>query len=336
MTHLDDAEAQVRGLQGKRVLVVGDLLLDEYLEGRTTRLSREAPVPVVDLVRRTTLPGGAANPARNIVALGGQAVVAGLVGEDEAGERLIADLHEGQVDTAGVVITGDRSTTTKTRVMAYRDTLRFPQHLARIDRIERKPIRGDTLQKLLDRLEILLAQAEAVLVSDYQVGVATPAVVELLRGAAHGKTLLTVDAQGNLPLYSGFDLIKCNRAEAESASGETLSVDGDYERVLKRLLPELSAAGIVITRGPEGLTLMERGGAIEHLPATNRSEVFDVIGAGDTVIAVLTLGLAAGLSLREAAHMANVAAGLVVRRVGNAVVTPQELAAAMEKDSAWA
>ncbi len=321
----------VARLAGIRVLVLGDLFLDEYLEGRAERLSREAPVPVVELLRRTTLPGGAANPARNIVALGGQAIAAGLVGDDEAGRLLVAQLRESGVDTAGVVADEGRSTTTKTRVVAYRDALRFPQHLARIDRMDRRPPAQEPLARLVDRLEVLAPQAQAILVSDYRSGTLTADLVAALTGIARGAGLLTTaDAQGNLAQYAGFGLVKCNRAEAEAEVGSRLSSDADYERALARLIPELDVAAFAITRGPEGMSVQARGEPIAHLLAANRSEVFDVTGAGDTVIAVLTMGLAAGLSLRMSAHLANVAAGVVVRRLGNQVVTPQELVAALE------
>jgi rfaE bifunctional protein kinase chain/domain len=159
----------------------------------------------------------------------------------------------------------------------------------------------------------------------------TPAIIAavIAAGRAAG-ALLAADAQGNLAQYAGFDLVKCNRAEAEAELGVLLDVDADYERGLARLLPRLGARMCVITRGPEGLSAQEQGQPAMHLAAANRSEVFDVTGAGDTVVAVLALAVAAGLSLRIAAHLANAAAGLVVRRVGNAVVTPAELAAAIE------
>jgi rfaE bifunctional protein kinase chain/domain len=313
------------------VLVVGDLFLDEYLEGRAERLSREAPVPVVELTRRVTIPGGAANPARNVVALGSRAIAAGLVGADEAGRALLAQLQADGVDIAGVVVDPGRVTTTKTRVVAFRDALRFPQHLARVDRVDRTPLAGEPLRRLVDRLEALAPQAAALLVSDYRSGAVTPAIIAavIAAGRAAG-ALLAADAQGNLAQYAGFDLVKCNRAEAEAELGVLLDVDADYERGLARLLPRLGARMCVITRGPEGLSAQEQGQPAMHLAAANRSEVFDVTGAGDTVVAVLALAVAAGLSLRIAAHLANAAAGLVVRRVGNAVVTPAELAAAIE------
>jgi rfaE bifunctional protein kinase chain/domain len=321
-------------LAGARVLVLGDLFLDEYLEGRTERLSREAPVPVVELVRRTTLPGGAANPARNVVALGGQAVLAGIVGDDDAGHTLIEQLQSSGVDTSGIVIDPARATAVKTRVVAFRDALRFPQHLARIDRLDCNVLSDGTLSRLQDRLEVLVSHASALLVSDYRCGALLPAVVDTAVGTARSASVLTtVDSQGNLGQYTGFGLIKCNRAEVEGELGRPLEGDADFERALARLLPRLNAGALVITRGPEGMSLQAQGEPPAHLSATNRSEVFDVTGAGDTVIAVLTMGLGAGISLRSAAHLANAAAGVAVRRLGNVAVTADELLAELNRGS---
>jgi rfaE bifunctional protein kinase chain/domain len=328
----NDPSALVASLAGRRVLVLGDLFMDEYLEGRTERLSREAPVPVVELTRRTTIPGGAANPAHQVVALGGQAVLAGLVGDDEAGHTLVGQLQESGVDTSGVVIDCARSTTLKTRLVAFRDALRFPQHLARVDRLDRTPLEGETLARLLDRLVVLIPTVDVLVVSDYRGGVLLPEVVEAITAEARSAGVWTaVDSQGNLAKYAGFGLIKCNRAEAESELGLPLAGDADYERALARLLPRLHAGMLVITRGPEGMSLQAQGGHAEHLPAANRSEVYDVTGAGDTVIAVLAMALAAHLSLHTAAHLANAAAGVVVRRLGNVAVTPQELVAELTR-----
>ena len=246
--HANDPSALVARLAGQRVLVLGDLFLDEYLEGRTERLSREAPVPVVELTRRITIPGGAANPARQAVALGGQTVLAGLVGDDEAGHTLVTQLRESGVDTSGVVIDRTRSTTLKTRVVAFRDALRFPQHLARLDRIDRSPVQGETIARLLDRLAVLAPEVDVLVVSDYRGGVLLPDVVGAVTAEARSAGVLTaVDSQGNLAKYAGFGLIKCNRAEAEFELDFPLAGDADYERALARLLPRLHAGMLAIT-----------------------------------------------------------------------------------------
>ncbi len=314
-------------------MVVGDVFLDEYVIGRATRLSREAPIPVLEFERRFYLPGGAANPSSNVVALGGVAWQVGVVGDDEPGQQLLQKLREAGIDAAGVVSDPSRPTTTKTRIVAQ-GSLRFPQQLARIDHLDRRPVGEDVERALITHLETLVPQADAVLVSDYRTGVVSEAVVAaVLEVARRHNRLTTVDSQGNLHKFHAFDLVKCNHAEAQATTGRTLSTEEDFRRAGEALLKELGAQAIVITRGPEGMSLVGTGSLCQeytHLPAANRSEVFDVTGAGDTVIAVLTLALAAGADLLAAAHLANYAAGLVVRKLGNATATPEELVWAIE------
>ena len=322
----------VERLAGKRVVVIGDLCLDEYVMGVATRLSREAPVPVVELRQRLSMPGGAANPASNIVALGSRAVVIGVIGADAAGDALTGHLRSRGIETAGIVTDSQRPTTTKTRVVAQ-GSLRFPQHLARVDHVDRRPLAPELTQRLTAAIERLLACADAVLISDYRTGVITPELIASVQAAAaqHG-VLTTVDSQGDLGQFRGFDLVRCNAAEAQAQVGFTLADDHDFERALARLQKELSAQRLVVTRGGDGVSLLAWGDAPRHLPAWNREEVFDVTGAGDTVIAVLTLALAGGCDLRTAGRLAMTAAGLVVRRLGNAVVSPAELAEALANE----
>ena len=317
-------------LAGQRILVVGDVFLDEYITGRATRLSREAPIPVLEFAGKHYVPGGAANPSNNIVALGGMAYQVGVIGDDEAGQTLLAKLREMGIDTRAVVTDPSRPTTTKTRIVAQ-GSLRFPQQLARIDRLDRSPVAGEVEQAIVAHLKALIPQVDAVLVSDYRTGVASEAVVAAVLQSArrHGK-LATVDSQGNLHKFSGFDLVKCNQREAEAVLGRPLSTEDDFREAQEQLLAELEIQAILITRGPEGMSLLGRDQPYAHIPAANVSEVFDVTGAGDTVIAVTTLALAAGLDLLSAAHLANYAAGLVVRKLGNATATPEELAWAIE------
>ncbi len=320
-------------LRKRRIVVVGDVFLDEYVVGRATRLSREAPIPVLEFERRFYLPGGAANPSSNVVALGGVARQVGVVGDDEAGQQLLQKLREASIDATGVVTDPSRPTTTKTRIVAQ-GVLRFPQQLARIDHLDRQPVGEDVERALIAHLETLVPQADAVLVSDYRTGVVSEAVVAaVLNVARRYEGLATVDSQGNLHKFHAFDLVKCNHAEAQAVTGRTLSSEDDFQRTEETFLEQLGVQAVVITRGPEGMSLMGTGSLFQeytHLPAANRSEVFDVTGAGDTVIAVLTLALAAGVDLLSAARLANYAAGLVVRKLGNATATPEELAWAIE------
>ncbi len=312
---------------GRRVLVVGDMFLDRYLQGRATRLSREAPVPVLEQTASFAVAGGACNPARNVVALGGRAVMLGVVGDDPAAQELLQLMTAVGVDTSAVVVDATRPTITKTRLVAE-STLRVPQHLARIDNLDRRPLDRHVEQALLERLEQAAAGCDAILVSHYAAGVATAAVADRVRQLArqHGAAA-TVDAQADLGRFAGFDLIKCNRAEAEGELGQTLSSDADFERALVRLMPRLGVDSLVITRGADGISALQRGLSVIQSPALRTSEVYDVVGAGDTVIAVLTLALAARLPLSTGVYLANSAAGLVVRKLGNVVVTGPELVA---------
>ena len=315
-------------LAKRRILVVGDLLLDEYLIGRVRRLSREAPVPVLEQTRRRYLPGGAANPAANIRSLGSQAVVVGLLGRDETAELLRAALAALGIDMAGIVVDAERPTTRKTRIVAEGSYV-FAHHLARVDHVSREPVQGDRERHLCDRIASLMPGCDAVLVSDYRSGAVTPAVVRTIRDAARRHDALSVvDSQGDLGQFRGFDLVRCNRQEAERYLGEPLHSDADFDQALGRLLAELEVGGMVISRGSEGLSLLDRGLEPQHLASTNRSQVFDVTGAGDTLTAVIALALAAGLDLRTAAQLGNLAAGIAVQRLGNVAVTAKELAAA--------
>lgn len=327
----EDAGQMVARLAGQRVLVVGDMFLDEYLVGRAVRLSREAPVPVLERTHSFALLGGACNPAHNVAALGSQAVMAGVVGEDTAGRRLVDALRHAGIDPAGVVVDAARPTTTKTRLLAE-SALRTPQHLARIDSIERRPLDAAVEAALLERLETLAPGCSAILVSHYRSGVLTPTVVEQVRRLARQHGLLTAaDAQADLARFAGFDLVKCNRAEAEAELAQSLASPDDFAGALTRLLSRLDAAHLVITRGADGLSALQRGQAVIHSPAVPVGQVYDVVGAGDTAIAVLALALAAQMPLATAAHLANAAAALVVRRLGNAVVQPAELVEALRQ-----
>ena len=331
-----DARSLIDRLAGHRILMVGDLMLDEYMVGRAVRLSREAPVPVLEQTHGFAVLGGACNPARNAVVLGSQVVLAGVVGDDEAGRRLRDSLGEAGIDVAGVLVDPSRPTTTKTRLVAE-SARRVPQQLARIDRLERRPLDGDVERVFLERLESLAAGCDAILVSHYRGGVVTPAVADRVRqlGRQHG-ALTAVDAQADLARFGGFHLIKCNRAEAEAELGTPLRASADFERALVRLIAQLGVANLVITRGADGMSVLQRGNPVAHSPAGRVSAIYDVVGAGDTVVAVLALALAGGLSLTTAAHLANAAASLVVRQLGNAVVTPAQLLDVLAKGPASA
>jgi len=327
---LPDLHSHVARLQGLRVLVVGDLTLDEYLFGRPTRLSREAPIPVLELEQRTCILGGAANPARNIVALGSTAIPIGVVGADPQGQQLCDLFAAAQISTAQIIVAPDRPTTVKTRILAH-EVPRLPQQVARLDQLARRPLTPTLLAQIEVALAAQIPHVDAVLCSDYQLGMLVDPVIARIRQLCeqHG-VLLTVDAQGNALAYRGVGLFRCNDREAAATLQRSLQHEADFRAALPDLLDLLEARLVIVTRGPEGLSMQGRDVPYTYMPASQLSEVYDTTGAGDTFIAVVTLGLAGGLAADAAAQLANLAAGRVVRKLGNIVVTPEELTQAMQ------
>ncbi len=253
----------------------------------------------------------------------------GVVGRDGAGDQLRVELQAAGVDVSALVEAADRTTAVKTRILATHAAA-HPQQMARIDDLPRGPLSAEVERALTTGIERLMPHCEAVLVSNYRGGVVTPDVLRaVVKAAAEHGVPTCVDTQGDLPAFRHFTLVKSNQPDAETALGETLRTEGDFQRVGARLLRDLDAQQVVITRGAEGMSVIGANGQHAHLPPTNRTEVWDVTGAGDTVIAVLALGLAASADPIEAARLANAAAGLVVRRIGVATVTPAELLAAL-------
>ena len=301
-------------MAGRRVLVFGDVALDEYLFGQADRLSREAPVPVLRYDRRRTVPGAAANAARNLAALGAAVTQVALVGRDEAAGEL-----EGLLRAAGIrsalVTDADRPTTVKTRIVA--EGLGAPQQVARLDRLSREPASAAVEAALAEALTTESEGAQALLLSDYRGGAITPALAAACRDLAEKRgQLLTVDAQGSLERFSGYGLVRIGGQDAARSLGRELESEAQVQAVLRELLDRLAAGALVLGRGGQGTSAIDAAGRYGHLPPANVSEVFDVTGAGDTVIAVLTLALAAGATLWEAVALANAAAGAVVRRLG--------------------
>lgn len=312
-------------LARQRVLVVGDVVLDEYIFGHATRLSREAPIPVLEFTRRSYIPGGAANPANNIAALEATALLGAVVGDDAEGRQLCDLLAAAGVDPGCMLTDPSRPTTVKTRIISE-SSLRFSQQLARIDRIDRQPISAASAAALIERIAARIPQVDAVLCSDYLSGLFTPVLAgQLTQLCAEHDVLLTVDAQGELAKYARAGLLRCNNDEAAAYLGRAIVSEDDYRQALADLLRQLEPELMIVTRGRDGLSIQGRSQPYQHIPA-HRVEAADTTGAGDTFIAVMTLALAARLDPVTAAQLANYAAGLVVRRLGNAVVTPAELA----------
>ena len=317
------------------MLVIGDVILDEYLIGRATRLSREAPIPVLEFETRQLIPGGAANPAANIVALGSSAVQIGVIGSDAEATALRQVLQVRGIDTSALVTIGGRPTTVKTRVLAQMG-LRFPQQVARLDRIDREPLSAGTERQVRELIQQNIADANAVLISDYHNGLVTPALVNTVRKLAADSPkppLLSADAQGQLDKYRSFGLVKCNADEARAFLRRDLSSNDDFAAAAIELCSMLKlTCCMVITRGALGATLATSDGEAIHCPAPTTTDVYDTVGAGDTAVAVLTLALSAGAQPDEATMLANYASGLVVRRVGNYAPTANELREAVTAD----
>jgi D-glycero-beta-D-manno-heptose-7-phosphate kinase len=325
----DDLDLIIDRFSGVRVLVVGDLILDEYTIGKPTRISREAPIAVLEWVRDYNVPGGGTSPACTVASLGGKAFLAGVVGDDGEAAELKEALGQHGVDIGAVITDRARPTIAKKRIVAQ-VTPSMLQQVARIDHIDRRAVDGEVADGLLDAVEKLIPTIDAVLLSNYKSGTLTDALVSRVRERAleHGK-VLSVDSQGDLPLFNGFGLVKCNQSEAEGALRRALSTDEEFETGMRELIGELGVGAVIVTRSSDGMSVMTRDGEYCHIPVTNTSEVFDVTGAGDTVIAVVTMAVAAGADIFAAARLANYAAGIVVRKWGNAVPQLPELRAAI-------
>ena len=315
----------VARLADKTVLVIGDVMLDEYITGNPTRMSREAPVPVLELESKRYIAGGSANPSANIVSLGSRAIQVGVIGEDKAGERLTSILENQGIDASGLIRCADRPTTVKTRVLAKMG-LRFPQQVTRIDTLSRRPIDSDKESQILRFVERRIGELDAILLSHYHGGLLTPALVGKVRELCRqSDVLLTADVQGKFEIFGGLDVIKCNADDAQRYLNRELDSDDDFNwaaRQLQELLGIEKAA--IITRGSRGATLAVDGNT-RHCPAPKVSDVFDTVGAGDTAIAVTTLAMADGIPAVDALMLANFASGIVVRHLGNYTPTPAEL-----------
>ncbi|MEO8484222.1 MAG: D-glycero-beta-D-manno-heptose-7-phosphate kinase [Acidobacteriota bacterium] len=317
----------VARLAGRRITVIGDVMLDHFVVGRVDRISPEAPVPVVRFEREEYRLGGAANVAHNVTALGGLVTLVGLVGDDAAGQELRRRLGELGLNADHLVADAGRPTTRKMRVVTSRN-----QQVARIDHENDDDVTGDACAVLLTHLRRAIAASDAVVLSDYRKGVITPEVIAAATEAATSRGIpVLVDPKVAVAgRYRGTSLITPNHHEAELMTQTVIRTSEDAASAA-RLLHERTGASVLITRGEHGMWVFDASSPSAvgtSLPAVAR-EVSDVTGAGDTVIAVLALALAAGASLVEAAQLANVAAGLVVARFGPATVHPADLSAAL-------
>lgn len=307
-----------------RVLVIGDFMLDQYIWGQVQRISPEAPVPVVRVTQESFRPGGAGNVVGNVRALGGGAAACGLVGKDAAGRRLLRELVVIDAGVEGIISTPSVITTCKTRIIAH------SQQVVRLDREEGRGRDRRVRARLYDFVARNVSHFHVVVVSDYGKGVIDPELLALLAELRQRQTFLYLidPKKENFAYYQRASLIKPNKEETSLASGVEIDGKNGLAEAGQKLLTLWETEAVLISRGEEGMTLFKRSGGMHHFP-TVAKEVFDVTGAGDTVLAVCALALGAGATFEEAAVLANQAAGIVVGKVGTATVSPGELLGAL-------
>ncbi|NQT90815.1 MAG: D-glycero-beta-D-manno-heptose-7-phosphate kinase [Candidatus Omnitrophica bacterium] len=305
-----------------RILVLGDIMLDKFIWGTVSRISPEAPVPVVWSRSESFMPGGASNVANSIRVLGAEVYMAGTVGDDEAGRILAAELAKNGIDNEGIVIDSSRPTTDKMRIIAHH------QQVVRVDKESSGPVGKGVLNKIISFAKKKIPEVDAVILEDYGKGLMVPRLIkELVKfSKAHKKIIMIDPKEEHVDLYRGITAITPNRNEAEEAAGIKIRDVASLKKVGKRLLQKWSSEAVLITLGEDGMALFQKKGGFMHIP-TVAQQVYDVSGAGDTVIGVFALAKASGAGLIEAAHISNVAAGVVVGKLGIASCTQKELKA---------
>lgn len=325
-TRRKEIEEAIKRLDRPRVLVVGDLAIDEMVYGNSQRISREAPVLILEHYKTNIILGGGSNAAHNIAAInGGKAGVIGVCGTDYYAPILKEAFSKAKIDTRYVVEDESRATTVKTRISGS-CAQSVTQQIVRIDRQTVIPLSAATEAKVIANLEKAIPEYDAVILSDYHLGFLTDKVVEAAIRTAkrHGK-VVTVDAQKDLDKYKGVSAMTPNQPDTEKFVGYYLKDDELLQKAGRELLSKTDAENIVITRGGDGMIVFEKGGKVSKIPAFNKTDVFDVTGAGDTVIAVFTLALAAGAAPEVAAMVGNIAASIVIRHFGCATTTVPDM-----------
>lgn len=323
-SHLFDI---LRNFSKARILVLGDFILDQFVWGKVERISPEAPVPVVSVSRESYMPGGSLNASNNVHSLGGTVYPCGIVGRDLTGRVLVRTMRREGIDTDGVIYDSTRPTSIKTRIIAH------SQQVVRFDREKSSEISKKDCDKLIHYVEDRINAVNVIVIEDYGKGVVQPYLLKnVLKIAKKFKTPVLVDPkEKHFSYYAGVTAITPNRVEAfngvESLGGRAATI----EDAGKFLLRKLKCEAVLITLGEDGMALFEKGGAITRIPTTAR-EVFDVSGAGDTVVAVLALALASKATMKEAALISNLAAGIVVGKLGTATVSVEELRKSLEKN----
>ncbi|MBN1473824.1 MAG: D-glycero-beta-D-manno-heptose-7-phosphate kinase [Syntrophaceae bacterium] len=308
------------------VLVIGDIMLDHFIWGKVSRISPEAPVPVVDVQKDSVMLGGCANVLNGIDTMGGRVYVAGVIGADNIGKSILSELCAKKINTRGIIVDKKRPTTLKTRIVAH------GQQVVRFDKESKKTISPAEAKKILQYVQSIRGKIGTIVVSDYSKGVVSKKLIEGIKDIVKNSgILICVDPKYNdFSAYEGAHVITPNHHEAQKAAGMEIANGNDLERLSENILKKHDFQAMLVTRGEEGMSLFEHGRKIVHtyFPAQAK-EVYDVTGAGDTVIGVLALCLAAKANLKEATWLANVAAGIVVGKIGTSTVSREELIKAL-------
>lgn len=326
MRNFNKIKNTISNFRKAKVLVIGDLILDEFLWGEVSRISPEAPVPVVWVKKESFMPGGASNVANNLRALGANVRLAGVIGDDERGAILKGELEAKGIDVSGIFTDESRPTTLKTRVVAHH------QQVVRIDKERPDHLDDGLISGMTDYIKSILKEIDAVIIEDYGKGVISPKLLgKVVPLAKSYKKIISVDPkEEHFRYYKGISVITPNNSEAAKAVGFEIKDDASLKKAGEALLSKLNCRIVLITLGENGMAVFQKAKPMKRIP-TVAQEVFDVSGAGDTVIASYTLSLASGADPIQSAHIANCAAGIVVGKVGIAVVTPEELLSRIAK-----
>ncbi len=315
----------IKNFKNQKVLIVGDLMLDEYVLGEVNRISPEAPILILDVKKTVYLPGGAANAAHNVKALGDKVVLVGVIGQDEKGEILKKTLKEKGIGTEGLMVDRERKTTLKTRIVARN------QQVIRVDQEDRNPIDLPTEQKLFDFIQSKIKEVNSIIISDYGKGVITPNISQKIIALARENNVLSlVDPAGggdNYDKYKNCNILKPNKKELARALNipvEQMEQESKFLQAGKMLLSHVMCDYVLVTQGADGMTLFEKNGTNFHYPAVNKQAI-DISGAGDTAIGTLALALASGVDFKQAIILTSHACGIEVGKMGTAVVLTEEL-----------
>lgn len=320
----------IEAFAGRKILTIGDMIADIYLHGNIARISREAPVLVLEQAEEKIVAGGASNVTNNVASLGGASFAVGIIGDDSAGSGLVSVLKKSGVETKGLLADKTRPTIAKTRIIAGgRATV--SQQIVRIDKESREPLSNETEKLLKERTSELLPKMQGVVLSDYGSGTITKAIGESVIAYCREHNLPSiVDSRYDIRRFKGADYIKQNDSELAAAM-KCPHEDKELFSAAKALLTELDAKGVLMTRGEKGMMLFEKNGDVHDIPVSNKQEVYDVSGAGDTCVAAFILALTGGETPRLCAEISNVAAGIAVMKMGTATVSADELKASYKK-----